>query len=187
MAAAHLAADGLDHLSKAQQLETETLLPGYILSSQGDRMLMAHGVEGRFPFLDHEVVEYVSRMPPRMKMRVLNEKYILKLACGDLVPEEILKRPKQPYRAPDSSSFFCGGTVRRQWVADTLSRDRVARDGVFDPDRVEKLVNKAISGRVIGNQDNMALVGILSTQILIDQFVRHRGASPEPSGDHGSH
>jgi len=67
-------------LSQAQYLETAFLLPGYILSSQGDRMAMAHGVEGRFPFLDHRVVELAARIPPRMKLKGLREKHILRRA-----------------------------------------------------------------------------------------------------------
>jgi len=55
-------------LSQAQYLEAAYLLPGYILSSQGDRVAMAHGVEGRFPFLDHRVVELAARIPPRLKL-----------------------------------------------------------------------------------------------------------------------
>ena len=52
-----------DGFSQAQHLEASMLLPGYILSSQGDRVAMAHGVEGRFPFLDHRVVEFAAGLP----------------------------------------------------------------------------------------------------------------------------
>src|SRR5690606_4930836 len=65
--------DSWSGLAQAQYLEMKTLMAGYLLSSQGDRMLMANGVEGRFPFLDHEVVEFANRLDPRLKMRVLNE------------------------------------------------------------------------------------------------------------------
>src|SRR5207249_670117 len=67
-----------DPFCQAQYLETTYLLPGYILSSQGDRVAMANAVEGRFPFLDHRVAEYAAKMPPRIKMRGLSEKDILK-------------------------------------------------------------------------------------------------------------
>ena len=71
---------------RGQFLETRYLLPGYILSSQGDRMAMAHGVEGRFPFLDYRVVQFAARLPVRLKMSALREKYLLKRAAGDLIP-----------------------------------------------------------------------------------------------------
>ena len=81
-----------DPLARAQWLEMTTLLPGYILASQGDRMLMANSVEGRFPFLDPEVVAFASALPARHKLFGLDEKFLLKQAFADLVPEEILYR-----------------------------------------------------------------------------------------------
>lgn len=159
---------------QAQFLETATLMPGYILSSQGDRVAMAHSVEGRFPFLDHRVAELAARMPPRLKMKGLREKHILKRAAGHLVPEAVLRRPKQPYRAPDAKSFLGdgSGSIRHDYVEELLSPKRIAEDGIFRPDAVQRLVEKVRSGRAIGLKDNMALVGILSTQLLVEQFVR---------------
>ena len=58
-------------------------------SSQGDRMAMAHSVEGRYPFLDHRVVRFAPALPPRLKMKVLNAKYLLKRSAAGLVPERI--------------------------------------------------------------------------------------------------
>ena len=95
-----------DSFCQAQFLETKYLLPGYILSSQGDRMAMANSVEGRFPFLDHRVVEFASRLPVSLKMKVLNEKYLLKRCAAGLIPSSVAKRPKQPYRAPEACSFL---------------------------------------------------------------------------------
>jgi len=159
---------------QAQYLETVGLLPGYILSSQGDRVAMAHSVEGRFPFLDYRLVEFAARLLPRFKMHGLNEKFLLKRVAEDLVPPEVLRRPKQPYRAPDAQSFF---DVSRQmprfdYVAELLSPERIAADGIFDPRTVDRLVRKVQTGRAIGTKDNMALVGVLSTQLLIDRFLR---------------
>src|SRR5262249_16706459 len=62
-----------DNFSRAQYLEASFLLPDYLLSSQGDRVAMAHSVEGRYPFLDYRVVEFMSKIPPRLKMKVLQE------------------------------------------------------------------------------------------------------------------
>jgi asparagine synthase (glutamine-hydrolysing) len=156
-------------LSQAQYLETAYLLPGYILSSQGDRMAMAHSVEGRFPFLDHRVVEAAARIPPRLKLRGLTEKYVLRQAARELLPPRLAERPKQPYRAPDSASFF--GASRPDYVARLLSGAAIADSGLFDRGAVEKLVKKGRDGRVNGFRDNAALTGILSTQLWREAFV----------------
>lgn len=159
--------------SQAQFLELEYLLPGYILSSQGDRVAMANAVEGRFPFLDYRVVEFASKMPSRVKMRGLNEKDILKKIAGEFLPESIWQRHKQPYRAPDARSFFADGTqlLKYDYLEDLLSPEQIAADGLFHPDAVSRLVEKARRGQAIGTKDNMALVGILSTQLVVDQFI----------------
>lgn len=160
---------------QAQYLEMRYLLPGYILSSQGDRMGMGNSIEGRFPFLDNRVVEFAMRIPPKFKMKVLNEKYILKLAAQDIIPSAVKKRPKQPYRSPDAKSFYDAktGKARHAYVDELLSRDAIARDGIFNPLAVEKLANKARTGQLIGVKDNMALVGILSTQLIMDKFINN--------------
>ena len=164
-----------DVFSRAQFLEAAFLLPNYLLSSQGDRVAMAHSVEGRYPFLDCRIVEFSTRLPLNLKMRVLNEKYLLKKVFGDLVPESVKNRPKQPYRAPDAVSFFdpTSGKARHEYVEDLLSPERIRANGIFDHEAVRKLVSKARAGRSTSFLDNAALVGILSTQILIDQFISH--------------
>ncbi len=162
-------------LSQAQYLEAAYLLPGYILSSQGDRVAMAHAVEGRFPFLDHRVVELAARIPPQLKIRGLREKHILREAANRLLPRSIGNRPKQPYRAPDSQSFF--GPDRPDYVARRLSVAELAAAGYFDPKAVERLVAKCRNRKFIGFRDNTALVGVLSTQLWHREFVTGAGAA----------
>ncbi len=164
-------------LCQAQYLESTGLLPGYILSSQGDRVAMAHSLELRSPFLDYRVVEFAAALPPALKLRVLDEKHLLKRAAAGLIPPSIAARPKQPYRAPDGASFVHAGGVA-DYVEELLAPARLAADGVFDPPAVATLVRKFREGRAIGMKDNMALVGILSTQLLIHHFIR---AVPEPA------
>jgi asparagine synthase (glutamine-hydrolysing) len=158
---------------QAQYLETTGLLPGYILSSQGDRMAMAHGVELRSPFLDHRVVAFAAALPPVLKMRGLDEKHLLKRAAAGLIPPAITGRSKQPYRAPEGASFFTGAPP--DYVEALLAPDRVARDGVFDPTAVARLATKFREGRAIGIKDGMALVGVLSTQLVIHHFIDQEG------------
>lgn len=159
-----------DPLARAQWLEMTTLLPGYILASQGDRMLMANSVEGRFPFLDRDVVDFANALPARHKLFGLDEKFILKHAFRDLIPHEILHRPKQPYRAPDAASFFVDGSP--DWLEDVVSPSALHAAGVFDPRQVAGLVQKARQRSArFGNTDNMRVLSVLSTQLLHQQFI----------------
>ena len=166
-------------LNQAQYLEAAHLLPGYILSAQGDRVAMAHAVEGRFPFLDHRVVEFAAKIPPRMKIKGLREKHILRQAVGRYLPRTIASRVKQPYRSPDSESFFGPGAP--DYVEELLSPASISRCGYFNPHAVQKLVDKCRSGGAVGFKDNMALVGVLSVQLLDHLFVRNVPAA-EPAG-----
>ncbi len=164
-----------DPLFKAQWLEYVTLLSGYILSAQGDRMLMAHSVEGRFPFLDCNLVDFANQLPPWHKLLGLDEKHILKAAFSDMIPESILKRPKQPYRAPDAASFFFGGTL--DWVDDLTSEKVLKKAGIFNPIAVKRLTAKCrrVKGIKMSNTDNMRIVGVLSTMLVHHHFIKHDG------------
>ena len=165
-----------DRFCQAQYLEAMYLLPNYILSSQGDRVAMAHSVEVRLPFLDHRVAEFAARVPSHLKMKVLNEKYILKRCARALIPPSVARRPKQPYRAPDGKAFFAGQPF--DYVEELLSADSIRRGGIFNPLAVQKLCEKFKTGRAIGIKDNMALVGILSTQLVLHHFVYNSVRTP---------
>ena len=160
-----------DSFCQAQYLETKYLLPGYILSSQGDRMAMAHSVEGRFPFLDYRIVEFASKLPVSLKMKVLNEKYLLKRCAAGLIPPSVANRHKQPYRAPEACSFL--QPAAREYMDELLSPEQIRRDGIFDAPAVAMLLDKFRKGAAIGIKDNMGLVGIVSTQLLLHQFINH--------------
>jgi len=159
-------------LCRAQYLEMTLFMSGYLLSSQGDRMMMGHSVEGRFPFLDHRVIEFANRIPPKYKIKVLDEKYILKKAYEDFLPATIVKREKQPYRAPISQCFK---EDNDSLAASMLSADTIARYAYFDPGSVEGLKKKfrQSGGRVMGARDDMALVGIVSLQLLHHHFMEN--------------
>jgi asparagine synthase (glutamine-hydrolysing) len=166
-------------LAQDQYLEIRTLLSGYILSSQGDRMLMAHSVEGRFPFLDVKVVDLADSLPASYKLRGLDEKHVLKRAARGLIPSEIIRRSKQPFRAPDALSFV--GPWTPDWVDEITRPGAVADAGVFDPDAVDRLWRKCRSwraGEQFSNADNMALVGVLSTGLLHEQLIRRTATDP---------
>jgi asparagine synthase (glutamine-hydrolysing) len=164
-----------DPLAQAQYLEVVTLLNPYILASQGDRMLMANSVEGRFPFLDKEVMAFANAMPARFKLRGLDEKHVLKRAAAEVLPREILERPKQPYRAPDAACFT--GPDAPEWVRELTTEAALKTVGVFDATAVTALLEKARRVAAKGgdagfsNADNMAVVGVLSTQLLHRRLI----------------
>ncbi|MBN2473586.1 MAG: asparagine synthase (glutamine-hydrolyzing) [Pirellulales bacterium] len=165
-------------LARAQYLEATIFLSEYLLSSQGDRVGMAHSVEGRFPFLDHRVIEFCSLMAPRLKLCGLNEKHLLKKAVQDLLPEVVWRRPKRPYRAPIHASFFCDGRPL-PWVAEVLRPDALEAAGCFNPRAVAMLTKKIQRFGTLSETDDMALAGVLSTQIVHQRFVAdYRAAAP---------
>ena len=159
-----------DALCVDQCIEARTLLSGYLLSSQGDRVALANSVETRVPFLDTKVIEYANRLPSRYKLLGLKEKYILKHLGRGRIPDAVCDRPKQPYRAPDSASFFHKG-IPDEGVARAFEKKRLLEVGYFDAEAAGKLFEKCRQGKAIGFSDNMAFVGIYSTMLLHEQFV----------------
>jgi asparagine synthase (glutamine-hydrolysing) len=154
-------------LAQDQYVEIKTLLGPYLLGSQGDRMLMANSVEGRFPFLDPDVIDLANSLPDAYKLRVLDEKHVLKRIGADLIPKEILERKKQPYRAPDALSFVAPAAAAE--IDELLSESNVQKSGVLDPRAIGILWKKCkanAGGGAFSNTDNMALVAAISTQYL---------------------
>lgn len=159
-------------LAQDQHLEIRILLAGYLLSSQGDRMLLGNAVEGRFPFLDPQVIALAHSLPDECKLRGLDEKHVLKRVAHGLVPDMIVSRPKQPYRAPDALAFV--GPDAPDWIAEVLSPEAIRAAGVFDETAATRLSQKCRASATSGqfsNSDNMALIGVLSTQVLHHQFI----------------
>ncbi len=160
-----------DPINRAAYLELTTLLSSYLLSSQGDRVAMAHGVEGRFPFLDHRLFELAAALPVGSKLRGLKEKEILKRWARSVVPAEVATRHKQPYRAPDVPAFF--GERKPEYVGDLLAPDAIRRVGLFDPAAVAGLVRRCNNGRATGFAESQALLAVLSTQLWHEMFFRN--------------
>jgi asparagine synthase (glutamine-hydrolysing) len=161
--------DRYDRLGKAQWLETSIFMSSYLLSSQGDRVSMANSVEGRYPFLDYRIIEFAATLPSDYKMHGLNEKYILKRMMKNRLPESVLKRPKQAYRAPISRSFL--SSPARDYVSDLLSEKDINMTGVFSYPVVDRLLKKISTGELVTEVENMALAGIISTQLIYHQYI----------------
>ena len=133
---------------------------------------MAHSLEIRVPFLDHRLIEFMAKVPPIWKIMGINEKYLLKKFFRGILPETIVSRTKHPYRAPIQQSLCAPSTVNT--IRDHLSADALKRSGLFDPPKVQHLLNKMNANKSISEVDAMALAGIYSSQLLNSQFVQNR-------------
>ncbi|HEX8149203.1 MAG TPA: asparagine synthase (glutamine-hydrolyzing) [Pyrinomonadaceae bacterium] len=127
---------GRHFLHQRSYLDFKLRLSDHLLSEHGDRMVLANSVEGRYPFLDIDLVEFSKVIPPDLKLNGYTEKYVLKRAAAGLVPDEIIRREKFGFRAPGTPYLL---QRRVEWVEDALSYERIKRQGYFNPDVVERL------------------------------------------------
>ncbi len=158
-------------LSRAQLIEMTTFMSSYLLSCQGDRVAMGHSVEVRYPFLDPEVVDFCAGLPARMKLCGLRDKVALRNLAASRLPRDIWQRPKQPYRAPMTRALF--GAASPDYVEELLSPSYLARFGLVDCGPATKLVDKARrrGGRMSGEREEMALVGLLTLQLMAHLYL----------------
>jgi asparagine synthase (glutamine-hydrolysing) len=157
-------------MAKAQTLEIMTFMTPYLLASQGDRMSMAHAVEGRFPFLDHRLIDLVNSLPVSMKLRNLREeKYILRQIANPRLPAEIATRPKVPYRTPMQTIVKARAS---RYIDELLSPEAIQDVGLFTPQSVQKLLTKMRQSDHMSEMDEMALCGIITTQLWYQAFIQ---------------
>ena len=117
------------------------------------------------------MVEFCGRLPAKYKMRGMREKWLLRQVGRKLLPPEIWTRRKRPYRAPIQRSFFgIDGTTA--YAQELLSERAIQEARLFNPQAVAQLVRKAVSGAQLSEMDDMAVAGILSTQLVHQQFVK---------------
>jgi len=163
------AVKGWRPLARAQYIEMQTLLVNYLLSAQGDRMLMSNSVEGRFPFLDHRIIELAATMPDALKLAVLDEKHVVKRIARGKIPRSILSRSKQPYRAPIARAL--SSPPLPDWVGELLCPEAVGAFGIFNQKLVPKLTEKMkTKGDEASEADNMAFIAVATTQLLVSRF-----------------
>ncbi|HYY93115.1 MAG TPA: asparagine synthase (glutamine-hydrolyzing), partial [Pyrinomonadaceae bacterium] len=130
-------------LNRLLYVDMKTFLPCLNLDYT-DRTSMAATLEVRVPLLNHELVELAARMPPRLKLRGLRRKYILKRAAESLLPREVVWRRKAGFGAPIRA--WLRGPLR-PLVAEMLSEETVRRRGLFRPEEVRRIVEANDSGR----------------------------------------
>lgn len=158
-------------LARVQTLEIQTFMSSYLLAAQGDRVGLAHGVELRYPFLDPDVIDLAMRLPDRVKLLGLQDKLVVRRAASRVLPREIWERPKQPYRAPMSSVLVASTSDR--YLGELLSDEAVRRIGLLDAGAVRHLITRLgqTGGRMLGEREEMAMVGVLTTQVWGDRYL----------------
>ena len=147
---------GLSSQKRRSYIDYKLRLSDHLLGEHGDRMFFSHSVEGRHPFLDAELLDFVASIPDKYKLNGANEKYILKKAAKGIVPDEILKRKKFPFQAPGMSAL-----VKRPISGiDFLSDELIKKYGVFDVDYVNEL-------KRVYRQDDFKLMGAYEIDYLL--------------------
>jgi len=132
---------------------------------------MAHSVEIRLPYLDFRVIDFMAHVPSKWKIMGLNEKHILKKSFQGILPDEIVNRAKHPYRAPIKQSLLRENDDG--CIKEALSERSLEASGLFDANKVTRLLRKLESHENPSEIDNMALVGIVSSQLVYHKFVEN--------------
>lgn len=148
---------GRSAVHQSLYLWSKTMLPGYILAMLGDRMEMAHSIEGRVPFLDHHVVETIRSQPVRLKIRGMTEKYVLREAVRDLITDTVYRRQKHPFMSPPAT--LNPNAKLHDLVQDRLRGRALGAIPFFDQKKVVSLLDR------IGSMDESARVA--NDQILM--------------------
>jgi asparagine synthase (glutamine-hydrolysing) len=138
-------------------LDFKLRLADHLLADHGDRMNLAHSVEGRYPFLDVDLFQVVKQIPPHLKLNDFIEKYILKKMAKNFVPDSIINREKFGFQAPGSPYLI---QSKLGWVEDLLSYERIRKQGYFNPDVIEWLKKRY-------SQQGFALHPHLDTDLLL--------------------
>jgi asparagine synthase (glutamine-hydrolysing) len=159
---------GWSPMNQAAYLEMTTLFSPYLLGSQGDRMMMAHGVKGRYPFLDHRLFEFASALPVGSRLRGLRGNGVLRRWASRILPPRLMKAETPPNRAPFAQGFFLPNSPA--WIGDHLTPEALRRVGIFSPAAVGGLLRRS-SGPNPAFGEYPAMVGVLSTQLWHHQFV----------------
>ncbi len=160
---------GRDPVNQSLYLWSKTMLPNYILTSLGDRMEMAHSIEGRVPFLDHHLVELIASLPVSQKIRGLTEKFVIRQAAKPLITKNIYERQKHPFLAPPALLSPKGKLY--QLMQDTLRGPQLAALPFYDGKKVINMLDQIPSMSATEKTvSDLILTMILSACVLQERF-----------------
>src|SRR5690606_14384749 len=150
-----------------------TYLPDDLLIKT-DRSSMAASLEARAPFLNHRIVEFAAKLPMEMKLRGNTTKWVLRQIARDLLPNDLIDRPKHGFGVP------LGAWLRKDasLVRDTLLSREARGRGLLDVKAVEALIDEHVSG---GRDHGQRLWGLLTLEWWHQLFMDPAKISPDPS------
>jgi asparagine synthase (glutamine-hydrolysing) len=160
---------GRHPVHKRSYIDFKLRIADHLLADHGDRMTFAHSVEGRYPFLDKDLIEFVTTLPPGLLTLDQREKYPLRAIAQPYVAPQILAREKFSFVGPGSPHILKGGS---EWVMDLLSPDKIRRQGYLNPDTVAALrrMYERDDYRVNQTFDVDLMMVVLSFQIFLEEF-----------------
>jgi len=159
----------IDPIHRRSYIDFKLRLSDHLLGDHGDRMVLANSVEGRYPFLDKDFVAFVKTMPPSLKLKELNEKYILKKMAVGLLPKEIINREKFGFTAPGSPYLL---HQNDEYINEMLSIDQIKKQGYFDPAQIAVLKTRYMHPDFKFNTpyESDLLMTVLTFNIFLDKF-----------------
>jgi asparagine synthase (glutamine-hydrolysing) len=172
----HTSCPSTDWLRRLLWVDLHLGLPDDMLTKV-DRMTMAHSLEARVPLLDHPLVEFLAGVPSDLKLRRFTTKYLLRRAVRDRLPRTVLHGPKRGFNVP-MPSWLVGDL--REFMTDTLSPQRIAGSGIFQPAAVSRLVDEHLRRVADHSRALWAL-------IVLEHWARRepaRGARAEAAPSH---
>jgi len=173
---------GWSPLNQAAYLEMTTRLSPYLLSAHGERMTMAHGVEGRYPFLDHRLFEFAAALPTGSRLRGLREKEVLRRWASRILPSQLPIGRRPRHTPPAAHGFFLPSS--HDWIGNYLGAEALRRVGIFSAPAVGGLLRRFRAGHATQPEENQAFIGIMSTQIWHRQFIESTlSLTPLPISD----
>ncbi len=158
---------GLSTQKRRSYIDYKLRLSDHLLGEHGDRMFFSHSVEGRHPFLDLELLTFVTQIPDKYKLNGVNEKYILKKAGEGVVPKEILKRKKFPFQAPGMSSM-----VSQPGVMEYITEEKIRKYNIFDPGCVAEMKKRYSQKdfKLMGAYEIDYLMIVMTVTMLCEKF-----------------
>jgi len=161
--------EGRHILHQRSYLDVKLRMQDHLLNEHGDRMVMMNSTEGRYPFLDINLIDFVRTLPPDLKLNGYEEKYILKRVAEGLVPNEIITREKFGFRAPGSPYLLQQGI---EWIHDLLAPERIKRQGYFNPDVVAMLTKRnSVPGfRLNAHLETDLLMVVITFGLFLELF-----------------